>query len=102
MNHLNSQPADSQPAKDLPMRSRKLRNQDGASLVIVLVFISIFGLIITGLLTEAGASVKYTDTVSNHEKKVYAADAGAQLGIQQLQQNTEICPITGSNEIIQV
>jgi hypothetical protein len=83
------------------MPSRHFQNQDGATLVLVLMFISVFGLIIAALLTEAGASVKYTTTVTNHEEKVYAADAGVQLGIQQLQQHNQICPVTGSNQTIQ-
>lgn len=83
------------------MRSRHFRDQDGASLVIVLVVISIFGLIAGGLLTEAGASVKYTTTVTNYEEKVYAADGGVALGIQQLQQHNELCPTAGSSESLQ-
>ena len=83
------------------MRSRPTRNQDGATLIIVLMFISVFGLILAGLLTEAGASIKYTDTVANHGEKVYAADAGLTLGIKQLKQNNEICPTTGSSQTIQ-
>jgi hypothetical protein len=77
------------------MRSPDIRKQDGASLILVLVFISIFGLIIAGLLTEAGVSVRYTNTVSSHEEKVYAADAGVSFGIQQLRQNNELCPGAG-------
>lgn len=77
------------------MRQHDRRSEDGASLVMVLVFISIFGLILAGLLTEAGASVKYTTNVANHEKLVYAADAGVSAGIQQIQQNSELCPGVG-------
>lgn len=83
------------------MHSRRHHNQDGTSLVIVLVFISVFGLIAAGLLTEAGASVKYTSTITEHEKKVYAADAGISLGIQQIQQHNELCPTTLSTDTVQ-
>ena len=86
----------------LNVRSRDIRDESGASLIVVLMFISVFGLIIASLITEAGASVKYTDTVSNHERKVYAADAGVSFGIQQLQQKDQICPTNGSNQTIQV
>jgi hypothetical protein len=78
------------------MRAPDLRRQDGASLVIVLVFITVFGMIIGGLLTEAGASIKYSTTVNAHEQRVYAADAGVSLGIQQLHQNNETCAGAGS------
>jgi hypothetical protein len=83
------------------MRSRSFRNQDGASLVIVLVVMAVFGLILGGLMTETGASTRYTTTVSNYEKKVYAADAGVAAGIQQLQQHNELCPTAGSSETLQ-
>lgn len=83
------------------MFTRRLKREEGTSLVIVLIMISVFGLILTALLTEAGASVRYTDSVSSHEKKLYAADAAVALGIQQLQQNIEICPSTGVSETIQ-
>ena len=94
--------------KDLAMRLfainrlARARQQDGASLVIVLIFISVFGLIAAALLTEAGASVSYTRVVAEHEEKVYAADAGVSLGIQQLQANFELCPETGSEETMEL
>jgi hypothetical protein len=84
------------------MRSSSLRNEEGATLVIVLMFISVFGLILAGLLTEAGASVKYTNTVIGHEEKVYAADAGVAFGIQQLQHNNQLCPNTAPEQPLQV
>jgi Tfp pilus assembly protein PilX len=84
------------------MFTRRSKQEDGASLVIVLVFIAVFGLIVAALLTEAGASVAYTKTVTDHEAKVYAADAGVSLGIQQMQQHNTLCPTTGSSKTIQV
>lgn len=84
------------------MLTRKRKDEQGTSLVIVLVFIAVFGLIAAALLTEAGASVAYTKTVTDHEAKVYAADAGVSLGIQQLQQHNTLCPTTsGSSEVVQ-
>jgi Tfp pilus assembly protein PilX len=83
------------------MPTPRSKNEDGGSLIIVLVFIAVFGLIVAGLLTEAGASVAYTKVVTDHEKKVYAADAGVALGIQQLQQRNTLCPVTGSSTTIQ-
>lgn len=82
-------------------RTPRRQQDDGASLVIVLVFIAVFGLIAAALLTEAGASLAYTKSVTDHEKKVYAADAGVSLGIQQLQQHNTLCPTTGSSETVQ-
>jgi hypothetical protein len=83
------------------MPTPRSKNEHGASLVIVLVFIAVFGLIAAGLLTEAGASVAYTKVVTDHEKKVYAADAGVALGIQRLQQRNTLCPTTGSSATIE-
>src|SRR5258708_1610940 len=91
MNDLNRSSDIGRPKKDLEMRPDDIRNQDGAALVMVLVFISVIGLVLAGLLTEAGVSVKYTNSVKEHQKLVYAADAGVTLAIQQLHQNNEIC-----------
>jgi hypothetical protein len=72
------------------------RDEQGATLIIVLVFITVFGLILAGLLTQGDASLQYTNTVSAHEAKVYAADAGVSAVIQQLRQNNERCPAPGT------
>src|SRR5688500_6600827 len=82
----------SRPKKHLSERGSPKEGETGASLVIVLAFISIFGLIIGGLLTESSVSLRFTSTVHTNEAKVYAADAGVSLGIQQLRQNGDICP----------
>ena len=78
------------------------RSEDGASLIIVLVVISVFGLVLSGLLTESSASIKYTKTVSTHEAKVYAADAGVSLAIQQVRQNNELCPEVGLSSTVPI
>jgi hypothetical protein len=78
------------------MRVRRIQQQDGGTLVIVLVFIAVFGLIISGLMTESSANVKFTTAVSAREEKVYAADAGVSYGIQQLRQDTAHCPRVGT------
>lgn len=79
--------------------ARLARDESGASLIIALIVISVFSLIAAALLTEAQASVAYTSTVTNHEKKVYAADAGVALGIQQLQQHGDLCPDTDAVDV---
>jgi hypothetical protein len=81
------------------MFTQKSKQEEGASLVIVLIFTTVFGLIAAALLTEADVSVAYTKTVNDHEKKVYAADAGVALGIQQLQQHNTLCPGITSSEV---
>jgi Tfp pilus assembly protein PilX len=83
------------------MRRRSFRQDDGATLVIVLIFMTVFGLILGGLLTETSASTRYTSTISNYEQKLYAADAGVAAGIQQLQQHNQLCPTAGSTATIQ-
>ena len=77
------------------MRNRHRHDEDGAALVVVLIFMTVFGLIIGGLLTLSSASFGFTRAVSDHEAKVYAADAGVSFGIQQLHLNNELCPTTG-------
>jgi Tfp pilus assembly protein PilX len=74
------------------MLNRRSGQQDGGTLVIVLILISVFGLIISGMLTEGGVSVKFTSAVTAYEAKVYAADAGVSFGIQQVRQRNELCP----------
>lgn len=80
---------------------RRSHQEDGASLVIVLIVMSVFGLILSGLLTETSASTRYTTTVNNYEKKLYAADAGVAAGIQQLQAHFNLCPTSGSSATLQ-
>jgi Tfp pilus assembly protein PilX len=81
--------------KEPEMRTRYIRrrtqSEEGASLVIVLVFTTLFALVVSGLLTESTVSVKYTTTVASHEAKVYAADAGVSVGIQQVRLHNEVC-----------
>src|ERR1043166_7202866 len=74
---------------------RRHRDESGGSLVVVLIFITVFGLICAGLLTEASASVKFTSSVNTYESKLYAADAGVSFGIQQIHQNNDMCPGIG-------
>src|SRR5437764_233080 len=78
------------------MRARRIDREDGGSLVVVLIFISIFGLVMAGLMTESSANVAFTSRVNAHEVKVYAADAGVSYGIQQLRQDPAFCPRVGA------
>ena len=78
------------------MGARRTQGQGGAALIIVLIFISVFGLILSALMTESTVNVKYTTIVGDHEAKVYAADAGVSFGIQQLRQNNTLCPREGA------
>jgi hypothetical protein len=77
------------------MRTRQERSEDGSALIMVLIFMSVFGLIIAALLTESDASFGFTNAVNTQEKNVYAADAGVSFGIQQLNQNNALCPTVG-------
>jgi hypothetical protein len=77
------------------MHRTQRRDEQGATLVIVLIFITVFGLILAGLLTQGDASLQYTNAVSAHEAKVYAADAGVSAVMQQLRQSNQLCPAPG-------
>jgi hypothetical protein len=77
------------------MRKPRICRQDGGTLVVVLLFISVFGLVISGLMTESSVNVKFTTSVNSQEAKVYAADAGVSYGIQQLRQDPAFCPRIG-------
>ena len=61
-----------------------------------LTFLSLFGLFIGVLLSEALANFKMTPVVKAHDSKLYAADAGIDYGVQALIKDPTQCPITGS------
>jgi hypothetical protein len=84
------------------MRRRFTQDEDGATLVIVLILISVFGLVVGGLLTESAVSVKYTKVVSSRQANVYAADAGVSAGIQLVRQKNMLCPGPGLTGTIAV
>jgi len=75
---------------------RQPRGEDGAILIIALIFMVVFGLTAGALLTEAQANVKNTVGIRNHETKIYGADAGLQYGLSRLRSDLTLCPNTNA------
>ena len=73
-------------------RCRYVRDDEGASLVIVLAFVALFGVLLSVLLNQTSASFKRTVVTRAYVAKVYAADAGADAGIQALRNDDLACP----------
>jgi hypothetical protein len=69
----------------------RANDQRGVSLIIVLAFITVFGLVMAGLLTETGANLETTRVVAGHDEKVYGADGGIEYAIKRLQVDPTLC-----------
>lgn len=70
---------------------RRVGGDDGATLVLVLAFLAIFGLLISALLSQTDTSLKRTLTTRQLDQKVYAADAGIDAGIVALRNDPTLC-----------
>src|SRR3954464_11762984 len=67
------------------------RSESGAVLVIVLIFLVVFGLIIGSLLTFSDANIRTTRVLKSFDGRVYGADAGIEYGISTLQSQPVLC-----------
>ena len=70
----------------------RAREEDGAVLVLVLVFLGAFGLLAAALLAQGDVNFRSTSALKVHESKVYAADAGIEHGVNTLKAETQWCP----------
>jgi Tfp pilus assembly protein PilX len=68
---------------------RRLRDEDGAALLLALAFMVFFGLVITVLLGFAEASVRVTQNLREQRDVVYAADGAMDGAIQYARSNPE-------------
>jgi Tfp pilus assembly protein PilX len=71
------------------------RQEEGASLVLVLVFLSLFGLFVGALLGQSDTSIRASAVTDEQQSRVQSADDGIQYGIQQVQNNDSLCPTSG-------
>lgn len=70
--------------------------EDGSILIIVLVFMVVFGLITAAAFTNAGANFKNTVGVRDNDKKVYSSDAGINWALQKIRTDNTLCPVVGT------
>jgi hypothetical protein len=76
---------------------RKLRREDGSSLIIMLALLSFLGVLLTSVLTIAFASFKTTQVARAQGSELFGADGGIDYGIELLRDNTSYCPeVSGS------
>lgn len=69
--------------------------EQGATLVLVLAFVTVLGLLGTVLLDQSTAGLGRSSVARDYQEKVYAADAGVDAAIQQLRNDDTLCPGTG-------
>lgn len=75
----------------MSLRLRRVQGDDGATLVLALIVLMVFGLILGALFGNAGANSRSTPFVRAHLNNVYAADAGVDTGIERLRTDSSYC-----------
>ena len=78
------------------MRRVDLQDDEGATLVLVLVFLAVFGVLISLVLGQTDTSLKRTLVTRENEIKVYAADAGIEAGLVNLRNDDTACATSGT------
>ena len=78
-------------------RNRSNHTEEGAVLVMVLIAVSVIGLVVGAVITQADASMSSTRVVREQDRKVYAADAGVEDAIRSLQKNSLLCNQAGQS-----
>ena len=66
-------------------------DESGSILVLVLVFLALFGILVGALLAQSDTNLKTTSVIKTQDAKVYAADAGIEYGIQTLRADPTYC-----------
>ena len=76
----------------------RLRREEGVSLVLALVFLSLFAIFVAALLSQVDTNIRVTEhLVRPANAQLYAADAGVDYAIQKLRTDPEFClgpPVT--------
>lgn len=78
---------------------RRARSEDGAALVLALVFLAVFGVLIGILLGQVTVNLKTTPIVQSRIDRTYAADAAVEQGIQLLRLDPTKCYETASETL---
>lgn len=74
------------------MSRRRLREDDGAVLVLALLFITAIALLTTSVLARTTAATGKTAVERQFLTKRYAAEAGLEYAVQQIRQRPNLCP----------
>jgi Tfp pilus assembly protein PilX len=72
-------------------RNRRVGGEDGAVLVFAMIVLMVFGLILGAVFNGTGAGERSTPYTRAHLSNTYAADAGIDVGLQQLRQSSSFC-----------
>lgn len=83
----------------LRRRQGLTKDERGASLLIALGFITVFGIIMAAIFSNAGANLRNTVTVRVNQQRIYAADSAIDWGIQRLRNDDTICPVTSGSPV---
>src|SRR4051812_8284605 len=75
---------------------REQRGDQGASLVIVLAFLAVFGVLVVLLLGQTTTSFGRTLVSRTYNEKSFAADAGVDAAITRLRADDTLCPKAGA------
>jgi len=76
--------------------SRRVHGEQGASLVIALIFLAVFGLLIPAILNLGTNDLLGTSKLQGQRGSVYAADGATDAAIQYLRRNTGCGRVFGS------
>lgn len=75
----------------------RLRGEDGASMTLALAFLTLFGVLSVSLLSLTSASFKISTVADNKTDQLYAADAGIEYGVQNLDADSTKCASSGTS-----
>ena len=78
------------------LRARLAHTEEGAALVIALVFLAVFGILVPALLGLADTNIKFFASAKSTDNRMFAADWGVEYGIKQLSSALGPCPNTAS------
>lgn len=76
------------------MRWRRPKGDDGATLIIVLILVTVIALVLGTILSQADTSVRATVALRGQVSDTYSADAAAQVAINQLRRGVLGCTST--------
>lgn len=71
---------------------RRLRADDGSSLIIMLALLSFLGVLLASVLTIAFASFRTTEVTRAQGSELFGADGGIEYGIELLRDSSAYCP----------
>lgn len=80
------------------MKSRRPRGDEGATLLLALIFLGVFSLILGALLPAITGGLTNSVVVRNFDAASYVADSSIDYAIQQLRWDTTLCPDVASGQ----